>query len=220
MTDARAGFGPACVTWPGSIHSYTMPARLFALSVFLGVLAALALGGCQGDSAETPAPSPTLTPATSPAPAPTPSPEAGVSPTPEIECITSGLVSDLLFDGDRREFAPGEPVSMSLILTNCGDNPRRLFYPDSQRYEFIVEDEGDREVWRWSLGQTFAQAAGKETIEPGETVTYTEFWDQHDQDGEPVPAGLYQIFGFSVGCAREGASGCEFGPGLFISITP
>ena len=103
---------------------------------------------------------------------------------------------------------------MTLLLKNCGDNPTHLFYPDSRRYEFVVEDEGDQEVWRWSLGQTFAQALGEETIEPGESVTYTEVWDQRDQAGQPVPPGRYQIFGFGVGCAVEGAIGCEFGPGL------
>jgi hypothetical protein len=129
------------------------------------------------------------------------------------------LITDLDFGGQRR-FAPGEPISMTLSLTNCGDKEVRLFYPDSQRYEFIVKDERAEEVWRWSQDENFTQAEGEETIEQGEDVTYTEVWDQRDQDGKRVSPGSYQILGFSVGCADKQASDCQFGLGLLISIAP
>lgn len=205
-----------------------MPVRLFALPALLGLLAALALGGCSDDSSPAPTPSPELTSAPSPEATLSPSPQSTPLASPDVNegtplpagCTVSGLTSDLSFDGDRFQFAPGEAISMSLSLTNCSQDPKSLFYPDSQRYEFIVEDEDDNELWRWSQDQIFTQALGEETIEPGETVTYTEAWDQRDQDGESLPPGLYQIFGFSVGCANESTTGCHFGPGLFISITP
>lgn len=111
---------------------------------------------------------------------------------------------------------------MTLTLTNCADNSARLFYRDAQRYEFIAEDEQGQEVWRWSFDKAFTQAVGEETIGPGETVTYSEVWEQISNDGQQVDPKRYKIFGFSVGCGVENATdaGCHFGVGLFINIEP
>ena len=111
---------------------------------------------------------------------------------------------------------------MTVTFTNCADQPVRLFYSNSQRYEFVAEDAQDQEVWRWSDDQVFTESEGEETIAPGGNVIYSEVWDQRDASGQQVEPGRYQIFGFSIGCADVGAtaSGCRFGPGLLIEITP
>lgn len=214
----------------------SMRFKRFATSVALGVIAVLALAACGGDaslSSTSPAPSPKPTQIASPEPTSTTTPRFTPLPTPIPEegtptatgCPTGrdegvGLISDLEFGDGRSEFAIGEPISMTLILTNCGDNPTRLFYGDGQRYEFIAEDEQGEEVWRWSHDRAFTQAAGEETIQPEETVAYSEVWEQTGNDGKQVEGGRYKIFGFSIGCGSESAieSGCHFGVGLFISI--
>ncbi len=182
-----------------------------------------------------PTPSPTASPelsptaSSSPAPSseltPLPSPEVIAQPTPEViegipsipGCAVAGLVSDLDFGG-QLHFAPGEPISITLTLTNCAENDVNLFYPDSQRYEFIVKDEEGAEVWRWSKDKEFTQEPGEESVKSGEVLILTEVWDQRDQDGQLVPLGLYQILGLSVGCADSSISDCQFGLGLFIGI--
>jgi hypothetical protein len=206
----------------------------FAASAAVGVIALLTFAACGGDSplsSTPPAPSPEPTQISSPSPGstaapgftPLPAPTTGGTPA-AAGCPTGredvGLTSDLEFGDGRSEYAIGEPVSMTLILTNCGGNPTRLFYGDGQRYEFIAEDDRGEEVWRWSHDRAFTQAAGEETIQPGETVVYSEQWDQRGNDGKPVQEGRYKIFGFSIGCGSEGAtrSGCHFGVGLFIRI--
>lgn len=204
-----------------------------AVLAVLALLAVAALGGCDGDPSESPTPSPTITltpsselsPAPSPELTPLPSPEVIAQPSPAITegspsvpgCAVAGLVSDLDFGGERH-FVLGEPISITLSLTNCAENDVRLFYPDSQRYEFIVKDEEGKEVWRWSQDKDFTQGEGDETFEPGEDITYNEVWDQRGQDGEQLSPGLYQILGFSVGCADRSTSDCQFGLGLFIGI--
>lgn len=216
-----------------SATAYTgsnMRFRMIVALTALGVVAALALAACSGSSLPA-TPSPELTEVVSPAPTPTSAP----LPTPTLEQGTpaangcpSGrdndlrLISDLTFGDARAEFAVGEPVSMTLTLTNCADTPVRLFYRDDQRYEFIAEDEQGQEVWRWSYDKAFAQAIGEETIGPGETVAYTEVWEQSSNDGQQVDPKRYKIFGFSIGCGTESAvaTGCHFGVGLFISIEP
>lgn len=150
----------------------------------------------------------------------TPSPRVFGCPPGEEESI--GLISDLVFDDGRFEFALGEPIPMTLTLINCSDQQTHLFYKDGQRYEFMAEDAEGREVWHWSHGRAFTQAVGQETIEPGQTVVYAEIWDGRDDEGQPVEPGRYKIFGFSIGCAEESATatGCQFGVGLSLDITP
>ncbi len=210
-----------------------MRVRRYIPTAALVVLAVAALGGCSGDKSESSTPSPTitlttsseLTPAPSPELTPLPSPEVIAQPSPAITegspsvpgCAVAGLVSDLDFGG-QRHFALGEPISITLSLTNCAENDVRLFYPDSQRYEFIVKDEGGEEVWRWSKDREFAQELGEESVASGEVLTLTEVWDQRDQDGQLVSPGLYQILAFSVGCADRSTSDCQFGVGLFVGI--
>ncbi|HYJ78882.1 MAG TPA: BsuPI-related putative proteinase inhibitor [Longimicrobiaceae bacterium] len=95
-----------------------------------------------------------------PAPAATPEPAAGAA---------GPLVSSLTID------AAHDSVRFSLAVTNVAAGPVTLEFPTAQRYDFAVRD-GARELWRWSADRSFAQAAGSETLAPGETRSYTEVW--------------------------------------------
>jgi len=218
-----------CLKAKPNIYWHHMRNSSFALLLALGLLAALAVVACKGDSspASTPSPTPDLMATATVTATPTP------VLTPELREVTplapgcptietpggAGLLSDLSFADDRTEYASGEPISATLTVINCDNEEVRLFYPDGQRYEFKVEDSDDQEIWLWSDAQTFEQSEGEETIMPGETVLYTGVWDQRS-DGEQVSPGKYQIFGFSVGCADQAAieDGCHFGAGLFVDI--
>lgn len=207
-----------------------MMLKLLISLIAYSVLGVIVIGACNGDAsspAETPSPGSTA----SASPESTPPDSLQLSPVPFLEataitpvapgCAIEGLTSDINFDDPESKFATGEPVQMTLTLTNCAHQPVRLFYRDSQRYEFVAEDEDGNEVWRWSRDQAFAQEKGEETIASAEKVDYTESWDQRNNDGEQVAPGRYKIFGFSVGCGEESAtdSGCRFGPGRLIEIT-
>ena len=195
------------------------------------LVGALVFSACGGDSsspAETPSPGSTAIAS----PESTPPETLQLSPVPPLQltpitpvaegCTVEGLVSDLGFDDPESKFAAGEDVSITLTLTNCAHQSVRLFYRDSQRYEFVVEDEDGNEVWRWSKGQDFENEKGDETIASAADVVYTEKWDQRDNDGEQVPPGRYKVFGFSVACGQESDtdSGCRFGLGRLLEITP
>ena len=131
----------------------------------------------------------------------------------------NGLVAQLVLDGGRTEFRQGEPIATTLFVINCGDEPVRRAYPDSQRYDFSVTNEQGQEVWRWSHDLFFLQVIGEKILQPDEVVTYLEVWDQTSNDGEPVPLGRYELLGLDAGCEALGAN-CHFGMGLPIEITP
>ena len=130
-----------------------------------------------------------------------------------------GLVAELTLDGGRTAFAQGEPVSMTLSITNCGDEEVTRSYSSGQRYDFVVSDTEQDEVWRWSHDKVFIQVIGSQVFAPGETVTYTEVWNQNDNTGEQVTPGQYDVLGIDVGCEEPGER-CHFGMGLPVEITP
>jgi hypothetical protein len=92
-------------------------------------------------------------------------------------------------------------------------------YRNAQRYDFTVSDEQGEELWRWSHDRAFAQVIGEKTFEPGETVTYTEVWDQTTSGGGQLPPGRYEVLGIDVGCEEARQAECDFGMGLPIEIT-
>ncbi len=81
----------------------------------------------------------------------------------------------------------GRPVRLTLRLTNVTGKTEQLEFPTGQRYDFWVMD-GDEEVWRWSDGQVFTQAATNASIDTQGTLVLTENWT-------PDRTGDFEAFG-------------------------
>jgi len=152
------------------------------------------------------------------------------SPGGPEECSVSeeeiGLVDPLDFekDGEFRaggQFRLGDKVTARMRLINCSTVNTNLYFNTTQRYEMTIEPEGGGEqVWSSSDGKKFDDVRATEMIPPGETVVYTEEWDQKNKAGEQVAPGIYRVSFHSVGCGREGDEDCTFGPGGRIEILP
>ncbi|MHB9027537.1 MAG: BsuPI-related putative proteinase inhibitor, partial [Candidatus Latescibacterota bacterium] len=69
-----------------------------------------------------------------------------------------------------------------------------ITFPTGQSYDFIVSRDNS-EVWRWSTDRFFTQAIREATIAAGNSLTFTETWDQTNNDVERVPAGTYSVTG-------------------------
>lgn len=90
-------------------------------------------------------------------------------------------------------YSSGEPISMALYVFNNTGQEVTFLFSDAQRYDFTIEDEEGREVWRWSEGRMFAQVLGEETLGPGrEEIRYTASYQ-----GALEPSS-YQITGIVV----------------------
>lgn len=89
-----------------------------------------------------------------------------------------------------------EPVVMHLrvLAHQATDEPVQLDFSSSQKYDFIATRKG-REIWRWSGGKLFAMMMSQIVLKPGESLHYTEPWDQRDNEGKLVPPGRYEIVG-------------------------
>ena len=96
---------------------------------------------------------------------------------------------------DRRSYAPGDTVVMTMTVANPSDTPAVFEFPTSQQYDFIVQEaEGKTKVWQWSDGMAFAQALTSRALAAGESYTVTERWTIPAGEQAPVP-GLYQVVG-------------------------
>jgi len=97
----------------------------------------------------------------------------------------------------------GAPVTFTLYVTADGSEPSTLLYRNAQRYDFAVVDSLGREIWRWSLGKAFAEVVGEDTLAPGETLAFSEVWDQRDNEGRDVAGGVFNAVGESLHCSSD-----------------
>jgi hypothetical protein len=104
----------------------------------------------------------------------------------------SGL--QLRLTSDRSAYKAGDPVMLTLTVTNPGATPVTLQFPSAQQYDFEVR-RGGQAIWRWSAGRMFTQALTSLTIGPGEKRVFTQTWNQRDDNGQAVAAGSYEAVG-------------------------
>lgn len=110
---------------------------------------------------------------------------------------------------DKSVYRRGEEVVITLVKTNVSGRNITLRYPTEQRFDFVARrGPGQREIWRWSRGRSFAQVASVETLRPGDSEVFQATWDQRDNRGRQVEPGTITIEGFNVarGFADEGIS--------------
>ncbi len=110
---------------------------------------------------------------------------------------------------NRREYARGEPVIITLVKTNVTNRNITLRYRTAQRFDFVVRrGPGQAEIWRWSRGRFFAQVVSTVILRPGESQTFRVTWDQRSDRGQLVPPSFYTIEGYNVaeGYAGEAVS--------------
>jgi len=155
----------------------------------LGAL--LVLAACNGDDGDSVA-----TPTSEPTPTAVP-PSAELCPKIDGEVVQSVVA---LLEPDKLSYEQGEPIDMTLRLLNCASQPITRSFPDAQRYDFAAKTRDGDEVWRWSRGMSFAQVQGEETYQPSEQLTFTETWDQLDNEGQPLEPGQYELMTESTGC--------------------
>jgi hypothetical protein len=152
-------------------------ALLAALAAVL--LVALACG----DGGEEAGPSPT----SSATPAPSPTPRFPFEGPVGIDLAIFGTFSE-----------QGEPIQ--LIVTVAVRDPMTLYYRTSQHYDLAVIDSQGQEVWRWSRNLAFAQVTEEVPLGANEVRSFSETWDQRDNDGQQVPPGNYRIVVESSHC--------------------
>jgi len=98
---------------------------------------------------------------------------------------------------DKVLYTTGEPITIEFGIFNRTGEEATLHFRDAQRYDFTIEEDEEKEVWRWSNGKMFAEVLGEETLGPGrEEVVYTETYAGRLEPGD------YQLTGMLVALDR------------------
>lgn len=103
---------------------------------------------------------------------------------------------------DQPTYLPGQPVRLTLTLTNPGDTDITLSFRSSQQADFVIRS-GEEEIWRWSDGRMFAQALTQMRLRPHERREIDATWDQKDREGRAVPAGSYEAVALLLAGVRH-----------------
>jgi hypothetical protein len=82
----------------------------------------------------------------------------------------AGVVSTLNVDANTGD------VHFSLAVENATGKQVELAFPDGRTHDFVVMDEGGKEVWRWSTGRMYTQAVQNRLLDSRDSVVYDEMW--------------------------------------------
>ena len=96
---------------------------------------------------------------------------------------------------DNTSYCDGEYIKIALKIFNYTDEQISFQFNSSQRYDFIIADEEENEIWRWSKDRMFAMLLGEETLglnNNNTTVVYTE------RVNTKLAPGYYKITGIFV----------------------
>lgn len=95
---------------------------------------------------------------------------------------------------DKKQYAPGEAIRVTLKAKNRADKPLELLFPTGETHAMVVY-AGVDEVWRLQTILQTTPDPKKVTLKPGETLTFTEVWDQKTIEGKPAEPGRYFVGG-------------------------
>ena len=90
---------------------------------------------------------------------------------------------------DQPRYKPGQPITLSLTVSNPTERPAVLRFSSAQRYEFTIQDQGGKSYWQWGAGRMFAQVLGQETLASGDSLVYRESFRGQ------LPPGTYRAVG-------------------------
>jgi hypothetical protein len=91
---------------------------------------------------------------------------------------------------DRKVYGLGEPIRVTVRATNPSKKPVTLVFPTGETHAMSVY-AGFDEVWRLATIEQMTSKPIKVTLQPGQSLAYTEVWDQKMLDGKAAGAGRY-----------------------------
>lgn len=85
---------------------------------------------------------------------------------------------ELILDSDtnKRQYAEGEAIEMSIEVTNISGKPSKIRFTTYQCYDFIIE-KGGRVLWRWSDDKPFRDLELVIWLSNKQKLLYKEKWD-------------------------------------------
>jgi hypothetical protein len=90
----------------------------------------------------------------------------------------------------------GDIVPITLRVTNTGGETATLYSQGRPTaFDITVTRAGGGLVWHRLNRAVISAVLQVRELRPGESLEFTDSWDQRDDGGRPVPAGEYQVTG-------------------------
>lgn len=97
-------------------------------------------------------------------------------------------------------FTSEESITLQLSIRNLTDSPQTLTLPSSQQYDFLIwkvlQNNTVLIIWRWSNEKGFLPMITELSLAPGEVKTFSETWNQTQNDGTSAGTGGFIAQGF------------------------
>jgi len=100
----------------------------------------------------------------------------------------------LEFKTSAEQLKHGEKITLTLTATNRSAAPILLAFNSGQKYDFFAAPpaaaglinrvSAQSQVWNWANDKAFILVLSNETLQPGESRTYTAEWDGRNNKGE------------------------------------
>jgi hypothetical protein len=136
-----------------------------------------------------------------------------------------GLIARLSLEGGRTAFRPGEPITMTLTITNYTGHPVQITYPDDRRFDFSIFNKAPQAldyvigVWAWSSENEYPEYSSKEEYwATEESITFEGTWLQNNWEGKQVEPGVYSAEGRNTACHTGVNFHCDTTAGFRFEI--
>jgi hypothetical protein len=87
----------------------------------------------------------------------------------------------------------GGELLLAFSLRNKSEQDLTIEFGSGQQYDFVVYNDREEEIYRWSDSYSFTAALVEKEIKKGGRFDYAEKWDLKDREGNPIPDGVYTI---------------------------
>jgi hypothetical protein len=85
----------------------------------------------------------------------------------------------------------GETIRLKLTIRNASKRTIDQPLAGQPAHDFVVGRTDGTELWRWSKGQVIQDVLELKTLRPGQELVFEADWNQHDNEGQPLPPGTY-----------------------------
>jgi hypothetical protein len=90
----------------------------------------------------------------------------------------------------------GEPVPITLLLTNPGPKPATVYLGGRPTaFDIVITRTDGTPVWRRLNGAVINAILQVRILAPGETLEFSDTWRQQDERGRQIKAGEYRVTG-------------------------
>jgi hypothetical protein len=99
-------------------------------------------------------------------------PQNSIQTFPTAEGVNDQFGLELTMTLQKTEYSLGEPINITLTITNIGNQTINYIYCESgHRFDFRVYNDTNNSIYHWSGFAWFPQANDYITLNPGESLT-------------------------------------------------